>query len=177
MTSPDSPASLGIRRALPASLAPTWESQHESDALNLGTLHAMDDSPLSPEEIRAAAEVHHELGPEYSDAVVASFLGRVDREITARIEARLAAIVPSAAVRLPEASARDGRRAFLKGLAVGLSAAPVPLLWFWDLGSRSPDQNLGQGLVVLAFVVTTVICTVGAFRARSTRCERSGARR
>jgi hypothetical protein len=50
----------------------------------------MDGSPLSPEEIRAAAEVHHELGPEYSDAVVASFLEKLDGEIAARIDARLA---------------------------------------------------------------------------------------
>ena len=137
----------------------------------------MDDSPLSPEEIRAAAEVRHELGPEYSDAVVASFLDKVDQEITARIDARLAGVVPAAAVRLPEASARDGRRAFLKGLAVGLGSAPVPLLWFWDLGSRSPDQDFGQGLVVLAFVVMTVICAIGGFRARCARRGRSGAGR
>src|SRR5260370_8925875 len=50
----------------------------------------MSTSPLSPEDIPAAAEVHRELGPEYSDAVVASFLEKVDREIAARVEARLA---------------------------------------------------------------------------------------
>ena len=41
-------------------------------------------------EIRAAAAAHEELGPEYSDAVVASFLDRVEEEITARVEARMA---------------------------------------------------------------------------------------
>jgi len=127
----------------------------------------MDGSPLSPEEIRAAAEVHHELGPQYSDAVVASFLDRVDREIAARIEARLAEAVPVAPGRRRAVGAGRERSAFLKGMAVGLSAAPVPLLWFWDLGSRSPDQNFGQGLVVLAFVVTTVICAIGGFRRRT----------
>lgn len=50
----------------------------------------MSDSPLSPQEIRAAAAAHDELGPEYSDAVVASFLEKVDQEITARVDARLA---------------------------------------------------------------------------------------
>ena len=49
----------------------------------------MSTSPLSPQEIRAAAETHKELGPEYSDAVVESFLERVDREIAARVDARL----------------------------------------------------------------------------------------
>ena len=45
----------------------------------------MSASPLDPQEIRAAAEAHKELGPEYSDAVIESFLERVDREITARV--------------------------------------------------------------------------------------------
>jgi hypothetical protein len=49
----------------------------------------MSTSPVSPEDIRAAAETHQELGPEYSDAVVASFLEKVDREVAARVEARL----------------------------------------------------------------------------------------
>ncbi len=44
----------------------------------------MSDSPLFPQEIRAAAAVYAELGPECSDAVAASFLERVDQEIAAR---------------------------------------------------------------------------------------------
>ena len=50
----------------------------------------MSESPLSGQEIRAAAAAHDELGPEYSDAVVASFLAKVDKEIDARVDARLA---------------------------------------------------------------------------------------
>ena len=45
---------------------------------------------LSPEEIRAAAETHNELGPAYGDAVIESFLDKVGREIDARVDARLA---------------------------------------------------------------------------------------
>jgi hypothetical protein len=52
----------------------------------------MSDSPVSPEDIRAAAAAYAELGPEYHDAVVASFLEKVDREVAARVEARLAGI-------------------------------------------------------------------------------------
>ena len=51
-------------------------------------------------EIRAAAAAHEELGPEYSDAVVASFLERVEEEIDARVDARMAE------ARRPEAPAR-----------------------------------------------------------------------
>jgi hypothetical protein len=51
-------------------------------------------SSLSPDEIRAAAETHRELGPDYRDAVVDSFLERVGREIDARVDARVAAAQP-----------------------------------------------------------------------------------
>ena len=49
---------------------------------------------LSPQEIRAAAETHHDLGPDYQSAVIESFLDRVGREIDARVDARLAAAQP-----------------------------------------------------------------------------------
>jgi hypothetical protein len=40
---------------------------------------------LSAEELRAAAEIHRELGPDYQSAVIDSFLDRVGREIDARV--------------------------------------------------------------------------------------------
>jgi hypothetical protein len=45
---------------------------------------------LPPDEIRAAAETHREVAPEYRDAVIESFLEKVGREIDARVDARLA---------------------------------------------------------------------------------------
>ncbi|HEY9243767.1 MAG TPA: hypothetical protein VIP48_17420 [Streptosporangiaceae bacterium] len=47
-------------------------------------------APLSPEEVRAAAAIHKELGPDYQEAVIESFLDKVGREIDARVDARLA---------------------------------------------------------------------------------------
>jgi hypothetical protein len=79
----------------------------------------MSTSPVSPEDIRAAAEVHHELGPEYSDAVVASFLEKVDRELAARVEARLAA----SAAAVP--AGRESRRALVKGVVIGACAGAL----------------------------------------------------
>jgi hypothetical protein len=46
---------------------------------------------LGPDDIRAAAEVHAELGPDYRDAVLESFLERVNKEIDTRVDQRLAA--------------------------------------------------------------------------------------
>jgi hypothetical protein len=60
-------------------------------------------SSFSPDEVRAAAEVHRELGPGYSDAVVESFLDKVGKEIDARVDARLAQAQPAP----PQRPARD----------------------------------------------------------------------
>lgn len=49
----------------------------------------MSSSSLTPDEIRAAAETHNELGRDYSSAVIESFLDKVGREIDARVDARL----------------------------------------------------------------------------------------
>lgn len=86
----------------------------------------MTTSPLSPDEFRAAAEVHRELGPEYSDAVLESFLEKVDREIGARIDARLAS-APRARRRPAETSSLHQRRALLTGLSVGAAITGIPL--------------------------------------------------
>ena len=49
----------------------------------------MSTSSFTPDELRAAAEVHEELGPDYRDAVLESFLDKVGKEIDARVDARL----------------------------------------------------------------------------------------
>jgi hypothetical protein len=79
----------------------------------------MSTSPVSPEDIRAAAAAHRELGPEYSDAVVASFLERVDRAVAARVEARLAGTSRA------ELAKRASRRTLLKGMAIGACAGAL----------------------------------------------------
>ena len=56
----------------------------------------MNDS-LSSAGIRAAAEVQDELGPQYRDAVIDSFLEKVGKEIDARVDARLGPSAPPAA--------------------------------------------------------------------------------
>lgn len=78
----------------------------------------MDTSPVSPEDIRAAAEVHEELGPEYQDAVVAAFIAKVEREVDARVRVRLAAM------RRPEVAPLR-RGTVLKGLVIGVGAGAL----------------------------------------------------
>ncbi len=82
----------------------------------------MSTSPVGPEDIRAAAEVHHELGPEYSDAVVASFLDKVEAEVAARVQARLAAANAGAAVPPAKPLRWYQRRPLATGIIIGACA-------------------------------------------------------
>ena len=83
----------------------------------------MSASPLDPQGIRAAAEAHKELGPEYSDAVIESFLERVDREITARVDARLGPVSREQPVQPAQS---NSRRTLLTGVAIGIFVTGVP---------------------------------------------------
>jgi hypothetical protein len=119
----------------------------------------MSTSPLSPQEIRAAAEAHKELGPEYSDAVVESFLERVDREIAARVDARLR-LAPREQPVQPAQS--NGRRMLLAGVAIGIFVTGVPsVLVAQSAGGVIPDDETSV-LIVLA-VLWAVAVAVAAF--------------
>jgi hypothetical protein len=111
----------------------------------------MSDSPLSRQEIYAAAAAHDELGPEYSDAVVASFLEKVDQEIDARVDARLAGMRQPA----PPAE-RDDLRTLLKGAAFGIGASGIA---FFAVGGNA-SERLHRVLPVLLLLI--VICTIAA---------------
>jgi len=113
------------------------------------------DPVLTAEEIRAAAAAHDELGPEYSDAVVASFLEKVEEEITARGDARFAETRP------PGASAdQDTRRTLLTGIAIGIGVGAFAAV---AVGGN-PDERMHRLLYVL--VALAVICAVSAAYAR-----------
>ncbi len=124
----------------------------------------MSDSPLSREEIYAAAAAHDELGPEYSDAVVASFLEKVDKEIGARVDARLASRHQPA----PPAE-RDDLRTLLKGAAVGICTSGIA---FFAVGGNAAER-LHRVLWVLLLLV--VMCTAAAGWAGRRRDNRRAA--
>jgi hypothetical protein len=108
----------------------------------------MRETPLSAADVRAAAEVHRELGPDYSDAVVESFLARIDEHIEARVEQRTGRVQTRR--RRPADPARLSKRrtvyaAFVAGSVVaGIPATvlgyraggvydPHVLVWLWVL--------------------------------------------
>jgi anti-sigma-K factor RskA len=121
-------------------------------------------------EIRAAAAAHEELGPEYSDAVVASFLERVEEEIDARVDARMAE------ARRPEAPAgQESRRALWRGIAIGI----VVGLFITVAVGGNPDEQLHRRMLVMGAVAVTIAVTyaVGATRAWRRLANQRDARR
>jgi hypothetical protein len=113
----------------------------------------MDESGLSSDEIRAAAEVHNELGPEYRDAVLESFLERIDGQVATRIEAQLAALQPPA----PPTSDRvpvDIKRSQFGAMAVGsvltAVASGAAVAWSVHYPGSSPAKALAFVWAILA---------------------------
>jgi hypothetical protein len=115
----------------------------------------MGDSRLSPDEIRAAAETHNELGPDYRDAVVESFLEKIDKQVSARIEAQLASAAqappPPAA---PERALADRSRPQLGAMAAGSAVAALmsgaAVGWSMHYPGSSPIKALALVWAVLA---------------------------
>jgi hypothetical protein len=80
---------------------------------------------LNPDDIRAAAETHRDLGPDYQSAVVESFLEKVTKEIDARVDARLASSLLQAKANQP--AVRQSRERGPFAIAVISLIAAIPL--------------------------------------------------
>jgi hypothetical protein len=122
----------------------------------------MSTSPLSPREIRAAAEAHNELGPEYSDAVIESFLERVDREIAARVDARLGPVSREQPV---QPAQPHGRRTLLTGVTIGILVTGVPSMAVAASAGGVIPGDETQVLLVIA-IFWAIAVAVAAFAGR-----------
>jgi peptidoglycan/LPS O-acetylase OafA/YrhL len=111
-------------------------------------------SSLSPEEVRAAAEIYRELGPDYQSAVVESFLDRVIDEIDARVEGRTAA---GATERAAEPRpARPPRHAQPAVIALGSMVLGIPLSAVAAAAGAHPAGFWGLLVVWLAIAAINV---------------------
>lgn len=116
-------------------------------------------SQLSLGDVRAAAEVHRELGSEYSDAVVESFLERVDREIAARVDARLgAASHDEQAQPAPPSS----RHTLLMGVGIGIFITGMPSVLVTASGGGVLAKDETSVLLVIG-IIWTVAIAIGLF--------------
>jgi hypothetical protein len=123
----------------------------------------MGETPLSAEDIRAAAEVHGELGPDYSDAVVESFLARIDQHIEARVEQQLASKATPRRRQIDPARLSKQRTVF-SGAITGSVVAGAPLTFcaWWLL--RDAGANPAPLLVI--WVAILAVYGLAAYRLR-----------
>ena len=122
----------------------------------------MSESPLSAQDIRAAAEVHSELGPDYGDAVVESFLAKIDKQIEARVDEQLASV---AKPRRPVDPVRLSKyRIALAGAAAGSVVVGVPLTLI-AAHARAVRPRLRQGHLMI-WVVLVAVYGLAAYRLR-----------
>jgi hypothetical protein len=126
-------------------------------------------SELSPGEVRAAAEVHRELGPEYSDAVVESFLERVDRRIAERVDREVAARVDTRLRPAPrpepvQPARSHGGLTLLTGVAIGIFVTGVPSVMVAASGGSVLAKDEATVLIALGAILA-VVAVVAALRA------------
>ncbi len=110
----------------------------------------MSTSSFSPDEVRAAAAVHGELGADYQAAVVDSFLDKVGREIDARVDARMAA----RAAAQPPAPAKKSISPAL--VLLSTMVAGIPLSAIVVGVGPNPAGTAGLFIVWLAITVINV---------------------
>jgi len=112
---------------------------------------AVNSPSLSPDEIRAAAETHRDLGPEYQSAVIESFLDRVGRGIDARVDARLAA------AQMPVAKpVRQHRERSPMALAIVSISLGIPLSAIAVAAGSHPPGFAGLLVIWIAIAVINV---------------------
>jgi hypothetical protein len=117
-------------------------------------------SSLSPDEIRAAAETHRELPPEYQSAVIESFLDKIGKEIEARVDARVAAYYTQGPPPKPRRAPRQYSPAFM---ALASMVLGIPLTAIVVTAGPHPVGLAGVLVVWAAIVVINVVYS-GRFR-------------
>lgn len=108
-------------------------------------------SSLTPDEIRAAAETHYELGNEYQSAVIESFLEKVGNEIDARVDARLNMSRYPGPAKAPDPRARRERSSIALGVISIILGIPITAIVAY-----SPAHLTGLVVVWVAIAVINI---------------------
>jgi hypothetical protein len=107
--------------------------------------------------------VHRELGPDYGDAVVESFLAKIDKQIEARVDQQLASRTrrgrrPANPVRLSK------WRHALAGAVAGSVVVGLPLTW---IAASALSNGTGRaGRLIWIWVVLVAVYGLTAYRLR-----------
>jgi hypothetical protein len=117
-------------------------------------------SSISPDDFRAAAATHNELGPEYQNAVIDSFLDKVGREIDARVDARMGNVPRPGYGPVPRHPVQPPEKAPSQGLPIALPIASmvagIPLTAIAASAGSHPVGLVGVLVIWLALVAINV---------------------
>jgi hypothetical protein len=116
----------------------------------MGYILSVSSSSLTPDEVRAAAETHNELGKDYSAAVIESFLEKVGSEIDSRVDARLSRY-PGPAQALPAKARREHGGATALGVLSVILGIPLTAIVAY-----SPAHLWGLLVVWIALAVINI---------------------
>jgi hypothetical protein len=108
---------------------------------------------LSAQDLRAAAEVHEELGPQYSDAVLDSFLAKLED----RLQQRMAPSKPHRRRSLSKAQ-RDRLHDLVTGLTIGGGVVGIPLSLLGNYAAPAylPGQHDTWNAIFVASICSIV---------------------
>jgi hypothetical protein len=115
---------------------------------------------LSAEELRAAAEIHRELGPDYQSAVIDSFLDRVGREIDARVDARVADGLRMSGSPAEPRSARAPKHTQPAVIALGSMVLGIPLSAVAAAAGAHPAGFWGLLVVWVAIAAINIVYAI-----------------
>jgi hypothetical protein len=113
---------------------------------------------VSAQDLRAAAEAHQELGPEYSDAIIDSFLEKLEARLDERVNARLSELKPRRKRSLPRLITEARSKAALAGITIGVAGVGTSLSLItsnfrsWYLGAN------GYFWALAALLIASAIC-------------------
>jgi F0F1-type ATP synthase assembly protein I len=123
----------------------------------MGYILSVSSSSLTPDEVRAAAETHHELGKDYSAAVIESFLEKVGSEIDARVDARLTRYPGPA--QTPSLKAKKEHHGGATAVGVLSIVLGIPLT---AIVAYSPAHLYGLIVIWLALAVINIAYNAGS---------------
>jgi hypothetical protein len=125
---------------------------------------------MSAQDLRAAAETHQELGAEYSDAVVDSFLEKIEARLDERVNARLAELTPRRRRWLPRLSTGE-RPMALAGIAIGAGGVGASLILI-AVSVRNWYTGPSGSFWLFAALLIASAASCGAGLARAIRGDR-----
>jgi hypothetical protein len=106
------------------------------------------------DELKAAVSARRDLGPDYDDALVESFLDKMGQEVDRRVDERLSAIGPKARQPVSTATA-DAQRLALAIVSLGLGTISTLVLALAGDGRGTALIPIWIGIIIVNVVFHT----------------------